>query len=64
MVVDKFIDNSFRDSVLKTTGTDIDTIMPAVSRFGGGNRAEKEKWVIDRLTAYYEKYVDRTGNNI
>lgn len=35
----KFIDNSFRDGVLKTTGTDIDAIMPAVSRFGGDNRA-------------------------
>lgn len=52
----KFIDNSFRDGVLKTTGTDIDVIMPAVSRFGGGNRAEKKKRVIDRLIAYFEKY--------
>lgn len=54
----KFIDNSFRDGVLKTTRTDIDVIMPAVSRFGGGNRAEKKKRVIDRLMAYYEKYVE------
>ena len=54
----KFIDNSFRDGVLKTTGTDIDAVMPAVSRFGGGNRAEKKKRVIDRLMAYYEKYVE------
>ena len=54
----KFIDNSFRDGVLKTTGTDIDVIMPAVSRFGGGNRAEKKKRVIDRLMAYYEKYME------
>ena len=54
----KFIDNSFRDGVLKTAGTDIDVIMPAVSRFGGGNRAEKKKRVIDRLMAYYEKYVE------
>ena len=57
----KFIDNSFRDGVLKTTGTDIDVIMPAVSRFGGGNRAEKKKRVIDRLMAYYEKYVEFVG---
>ena len=54
----KFIDNSFRDGVLKTTGTDIDVIIPAVSRFGGGNRVEKKKRVIDRLAAYYEKYVE------
>lgn len=54
----KFIDNSFRDGVLKTTGMDIDVIMPAVSRFGGGNRAEKKKRVIERLMGYYEKYVE------
>ena len=54
----KFMENSFRDGMLKTTGTDIDAIMPAVSRFGGGNRAEKKKRVIDRLMAYYEKYVE------
>ena len=54
----RFVDNSFRDGVLKTTGTDIDAIMPAVSRFGGGNRAEKKKRVIDRLMVYFEKYLD------
>ena len=37
-----FIDNSFWDGMLKTTGTDFDRIMPPVSRFGGGGRA-KEK---------------------
>ena len=26
----KFIDNAFSDEMLKTTGTDIDVIMPAV----------------------------------
>lgn len=59
----KFIDNSFRDGVLKTTGMDIDVIMPAVSRFGGGNRAERKKRVIDKLMVYYEKYVELVGIN-
>lgn len=54
----KFISNSFRDGVLKTTGTDIDVILPAVSRFGGGNRAMKKKRVLDRLMAYFEKYME------
>lgn len=56
----KFIDNSFRDGVLKTTGTDIDMIMPAVSRFGGGggNRTEKKKKVIEKLNEYFEKYLE------
>ena len=56
-----FIENSFRDGILKTTGTDIDAIMPAVSRFGSGNagnRTETKKRVIDRLMAYFEKYLD------
>lgn len=54
----KFVNNSLRDGILKTTGTDIDAIMPPVSRFGGGNRAEKKKQVIDRLKLYFEKYME------
>ena len=58
-----FIENSFHDGVLKTTGMDIDAIMPAVSRFGGGtgNRTETKKRVIDRLMVYFEKYVELVG---
>ena len=52
----QFLDNSFRDGILKTTGTDIDRIMPPVSRFGGGNRAEKKKGIIERLSGFFEKY--------
>jgi type I restriction enzyme, R subunit len=52
----KLIDNSFRDGTLKTTGTDIDKIMPPVSRFGGGNRAAKKQNVIDKLKTFFEKY--------
>lgn len=54
----KFINNSFRDGALKTTGTDIDAIMPPVSRFGGGNRAEKKKKVIEKLKLFFEKYLE------
>lgn len=52
----KFIDNSFRDGTLKTTGTDIDQLMPPVSRFGGGNRAEKKQNIVDKLLRFFEKY--------
>ncbi|MEG0296822.1 MAG: type I restriction endonuclease subunit R [Clostridium sp.] len=55
---EKFIENSFIDGVLKTTGTEIDEIMPAVSRFGGGNRSEKKKKVIDRLNLFFIKYFE------
>lgn len=51
-----FLENSFREGEVKTVGTDIDTIMPPVSRFGGGNRAKKKQAVIDKLKAFFEKY--------
>lgn len=54
----KFIDNSFRDGVLKTTGTDIDKIMPPISRFAGGDRAVKKQGIIDKLLGFFEKYFD------
>ena len=40
-----FINNSFRDGSLRTSGIDIDAILPPVSRFGfaGAGRAEKKK---------------------
>jgi type I restriction enzyme R subunit len=52
----KFLNNSFRDGTLKTTGTDIDKILPPASRFGGGNRAAKKQSVIARLMQFFEKY--------
>lgn len=51
----KFIDYSFRDGVLKTTGTDIDKILPPVSRFGGG-REKKKAGVIERLKNFFDKF--------
>ena len=51
-----FIENSFRDGNLRTTGIDIDRILPPVSRFGGGNRSEVKKTVIERLKEFFEKY--------
>ena len=51
-----FIENSFRDGVLRTTGIDIDRILPPVSRFGGGNRSEVKKAVIERLKEFFEKF--------
>ena len=52
-----FITRTFRDGVLKTTGTDIDKILPPVSRFaGGGGRAAKKQNVIEKLMAFFEKY--------
>lgn len=55
----RFLDNSFRDGTLKTTGTDIDKLMPPVSRFGGGGgkRAAKKQGIIAKLASFFEKYL-------
>lgn len=52
----KFIDNAFRDGFMKTTGTDIDRIMPPTSRFVSNQRAVKKQSIIDKLLAFFEKY--------
>ncbi len=53
----KFLENSFKDGEIKTTGTDIDSILPPISRFGGGGaRTKKKQVVIDKLKAFFEKY--------
>ena len=51
-----FIENSFRDGVLKTAGTDIDKIMKPMSRFGGENRVAKKDTLIDVLMTFFEKF--------
>lgn len=52
----KFIEVAFRDGSVKTTGTDIDKLMPPMSRFGGGNRAEKKQGVIRKLMQFFERF--------
>lgn len=50
-----FIANSFRDGILRTTGTDFDQILPPVSRFGGGREKIKNE-VLEELKKYFDKY--------
>ncbi len=53
----RLITNSFRDGILKTTGTDVDRIMPVMSRFAADNaRTTKKKTVVKRLKEFFEKY--------
>lgn len=52
----KFIDTAFRDGSVKTSGTDIDKLMPPMTRFGGGNRAEKKKTIIDKLVTFFDRF--------
>lgn len=51
-----FIKRAFRDGAVKETGTDIDRILPAVSRFGGGNRKSKKENVIEKLKIFFERF--------
>ena len=60
----KFIENAFRNGEIKTTGTDIDKLMPPVSRFGGGNRAVKKQSVIEKLKSFFEKFFGVGGSFI
>ena len=59
----KFMENAFRDGEIKTAGTDIDRLMPPISRFGGGGRAKKKQGVIDKLKQFFEKYFGIGGSS-
>ena len=52
----RFMDSAFRDGSVKTTGTDIDKLMPPISRFGGGNRTVKKQAIIDKLMAFFNRF--------
>ena len=58
----KFLEDSFRNGEIKTTGTDLDKIMPPVSRFGGSNRAAKKQTVIDKLKAFFDRFFGLGSN--
>ena len=53
----KFIESSFRDGAMKATGTDIDKILPPVSRFSDSGRSAKKQSVIEKLKMFFEKYL-------
>ena len=51
----RFMESAFRDGEVKTTGTDIDKLMPPISRFSG-SRAEKKQTVIEKLKTFFERF--------
>ena len=59
----KYLANAFRDGEIKTVGTDIDKLMPPVSRFGGGGRAQKKQGVIDKLKGFFDKFFGIGGSS-
>ena len=51
--------NAFRDGELKSTGTRFAGILPPVSMFDKHNtRAKKKRRVLEKLTAFFEKYMN------
>ena len=52
----RYVENAFRDGEIRTSGTDIDKLMPPISRFGGGNRAQKKQGVIEKLKVFFDKF--------
>ena len=59
----RFLDNSFRDGQVKTTGTDIEKILPPMRRFGGDNRTEKKQSIITKINKFFEKYLGISNND-
>ncbi|MFE5336083.1 type I restriction endonuclease subunit R [Isoptericola sp. NPDC056573] len=60
----QFIDAAFRDGAVRTTGTAITRILPPVSRFARGagtNHGIKKQTVIDKLTAFFDRFFDLTS---
>lgn len=57
----KYLEFAFRDGMIKTLGTDIDKILPPVSRFGGDRTCIKQR-VIDKLKVFFEKYYNVCGS--
>jgi hypothetical protein len=52
-----FVANAFRDGGIQATGTAITRILPPMSRFTrNNNHSAKKQTVLDKLTAFFERY--------
>ncbi len=63
-----FLENIFCDGEIKTSGTDIDKLMPPVSWFDDGARAEEKQTVINKVNGVSERdlciYADIFGGQL
>ena len=59
----KFIEQSFADGYVTTTGIAITKVLPPMPIFGGGasNRENKKRTVLEKLTAFFNKYFGLGG---
>lgn len=55
----QFVAHAFEEGAVQTEGTAIVKILPPMPLFGGGGkRAEKKRTVIEKLQAFFAKYVN------
>ena len=52
----RFFDDIFHNGEVKIVGTDINQIMPPMSRFGGGTRTKKKQTLIKKIQMFFEKF--------
>jgi type I restriction enzyme R subunit len=61
----KFIESAFRDGGVQSSGTAIAKILPPVSRFSpDGGRGKKRETVLDKLTAFFGRFFDISGERM
>lgn len=55
----EFINDCFRNGYVKTNGTDLDRILPPISRFGVSNaRAKKKEKVLEKISQFFDKFYE------
>lgn len=58
-----FVRRSFENGGVETTGTEIASILPPMSRFSqNSNRSEKKNNVISKLIEFFDKFFSITNN--
>ncbi|MGI6258654.1 MAG: type I restriction endonuclease subunit R [Anaerolineaceae bacterium] len=58
----RFVENAFRDKEMRTIGPAIDEILPPISFFDPA-RATKKQTVIDKLLAFFERFLGLAGES-
>lgn len=60
-----FVQNAFRNGSVQTTGVAITKVLPPVSRFTPDNaRSAKRETVLDKLTAFFNKFFDISSGKL
>jgi type I restriction enzyme R subunit len=61
----RFVLNAFRDGYVPQSGTAITKVLPPVSRFSpSGDRTRKRETVLEKLKAFFNRFVDISGENV